>query len=173
MALTKLQKEKVIEDLKEKIAEQKSIVFVDFSGLNSKETFDLRDKLKKAGCLLKIAKKTLLRVALEKCKIPIWREVHKNIPGQLALVFGFKEGYESSKITYEFSKENKNLKILGGFLENNFKQVEEVIILAQLPTRPELLGSLIRSVTAPVSNFTNVLRGNLQNLVYLLSEIKK
>ena len=173
MALTRGQKQNIVEDLKEKIDKQKSIVFVDFSGINSKEIFELRGKLKKAGCLLKVAKKTLLKIAFGKYKIPFWKKMKENIPGQMALIFGFEEENESPKITYEFSKENKNLKILGGFFEDNFKGTEEVITLAKLPSRQELLGKLVGTISTPISNFANVLRGNLINLVFVLKEIKK
>ena len=171
MALTKIQKKKIIEDLKEKLSKQKSVVFVDFSGLNSKEIFDLRNKLKKADGLLKVAKKTLLEIAFKKSKIPIWEKI-KEIPGQLALILGFKEGYEFSKIAYEFSQENKNLKILGGFFENDLKDAEEVITLAKLPSREELLANLVGSIAAPISNFNNILKANIKGLIYIIKQIK-
>ena len=173
MALTREQKQNIIKDLEEKINKQKSIVFVDFSGINSKKIFELRDKLKKAGCLLKIAKKTLLKIAFGKCKIPFWQKMKESIPGQIALIFGFEEENESPKITYEFSKENESLKILGGFFEDGFRSNEEVIALAKLPGRQELLGRLTGTVSAPLSNFVDVLRGSLRNLVFVLKEIKK
>lgn len=172
MPLTRKQKQNAIEDLKEKINKQKSIVFVDFSGINSKQDFDLRGKLKKAGCLFKVVKKTLLKITFDKCKIPFCQKMKEDIPGQIALIFGFEEGNESPKITYEFSKKNKNLKILGGFFENNFKNAEEVIILAKLPSRQELLGKLTGTISAPLSNFVNVLRGNMKGLIYVLTKIK-
>ena len=65
MALTKEQKQKAVEDLKEKISQQKSIVFADFSKINSKDLFGLRRKLKESGCVLKIGKKTLIRIAFD------------------------------------------------------------------------------------------------------------
>jgi len=172
MPLTREQKQNAIEDLKEKINKQKSIVFVDFSGINSKQNFELRDKLKEAGCLFKVVKKTLLKIAFEKCKIPFWQKMKEDIPGQIALIFGFEEENESPKITYEFLKENKNLKILGGLFENNFKDTEEVITLAKLPSRQELLGKLTGTISAPISNFVSVLRGNIKGLITVLTKVK-
>jgi len=173
MALTKQQKQNAIEDLKDKISQQKSMVFIDFSGIDSKKTFELRDKLKKTGCLLKVTKKTLLKIAFDRCKIPFWQKMKENVPGQIALIFGFEEENESPKITYEFSKENKSLKILGGFFEDDFRSSEEVIAFAKLPGRQELLGRLTGTILAPLSNFADVLRGNLRNLVFVLKEINK
>ena len=87
MALNKDQKKKQLESLKEKIVNQKSIVFVDFSKVASDKMFTLRKKLKEEGCNLKIGKKTLIRVAFGQAGISFWNVMKKSIPGQLALVF--------------------------------------------------------------------------------------
>ena len=63
MALTKKQKTKQVDNIKEKISKQKSVIFVDFAKVPSKDLFSLRKALKDAGCNLKIAKKTLARIA--------------------------------------------------------------------------------------------------------------
>ena len=40
------------------------------------------------------------------------------------------------------------MKILGGVFENNFKEAEEIVALAQLPPKEELLAMLTGSVAA-------------------------
>ncbi len=114
MPLTKEQKQKQIKDLKEKISKQKSVIFVDFSKVNSKELFSLRKSLKEAGCLLKIGKKTLIRVAFGQSNISFWNKIKNNVPGQLALVFGVEDEIAPARISNQFSKTNENFKILGG-----------------------------------------------------------
>jgi len=170
MALTKEQKQKIVEELKENIAQQKSMVFVAVDGLKVNELFDLRKRLKAADCLLIVAKKTLLDIAFKERKVGIDPE---KLAGQLALVFGFKDQISPAKIPYNFSLENKNLKILGGFYENKLRDAEEIITLARIPSREELLARVVGSISAPVANFVNVLQGNIRNLFYVLSTIKK
>lgn len=175
MALTKEQKRKIIEALKEKIAKQKAMVFVDFTGLKVKDLSNLRKKLKgltKGGASnneIKVAKKTLLNLALKKT---LFEVELKKLQGEIAVVFGYKDELLPAKIVYQFSQENPNLKILGGFFENKFREAEEIIKLAQLPTKGELLERLLGSISAPISNLINVLQGNLRNLIYIISQIK-
>jgi len=88
------------------------------------------------------------------------------------LVFGYKDEISLTKIIYQFAEANPNLKILGGFLENQFRTAEEIITLAQLPTKEELLSGLVRSVSAPISNFINVLQGNIKGLIIVLAKAK-
>jgi len=167
--LTKVQKQKIIEELKEKIARQKAVIFVDFTGLKMKDIFDLRKKLKMVDSQLKIAKKTLAQIAFK--EMGLKTEI-KKLKGEIAFVFGLKDKISSAKTIFQFSQINPNLKILGGFLENKFVEAEKIIELAKLPTREELLARLVGSISAPISNFVNVLEANIKGLVYILSRIK-
>lgn len=170
MPFTKQQKEKIIEDLKEKIAKQKVLIFVDFTGLKVKDFSDLRKRLKAVGSEIKVAKKTLMGIVFKKAKL---ETETKKLPGEIALVFGYEDIISPAKTIFQFSQEGQNLKILGGFVENQFKEAEGIITLAQLPTREELLAKLVWSISAPVYNFVYALQYNLKGLMYLLSIIKK
>jgi len=65
-----------------------------------------------------------------------------------------------------------NLKILGGIFKNEFVEAEKIIELAKLPTREELLARLVGSISAPISNFINVLEANIKGLIYVLTKAK-
>lgn len=173
MALTKEQKQKVIKDLEAQIKKQKSIVFIDFSKVNSKDIFALRKKLKEAGCLLKVAKKTLLRIAFGDKNKDIWQNIDISAPNQLAAVFNIEDEISGFKTTEKFTKESENIKILGGVFEAKFINKEEAIALARIPSKKELLAKLVGSLSSPISGFVNVLQGNIKSLVYILSAIKK
>jgi large subunit ribosomal protein L10 len=168
MAKTKQQKEQTIKALKESLDKQKAIVFVDFAGLKVGEMFDLRKKLKAAKANIKVIKKTLINKVFKEKKLELDPSVLK---GEIAVAFGFGDEISPAKISYEFSRQNKNLKILCGFLENEFKTGEQVIELAQLPSREQLLARLVGSISAPASNFVRVLEGNIKGLVYTLNAI--
>jgi len=170
MALTKQQKQKVLEDLKDKIAKQKAMVLVGITGLKVKDITDLRKKLKATDGNLKVTKKTLIEKAFKENKLDFDKKDYKE---ELALVFGFKDEIIPAKTTYEFGQTNPNLKILGGFFENKFLEAEKVIELAQLPSKDQLLARLVGSISSPISNLVNVLQGNIKGLILVLSAIKK
>ena len=157
MALTKEQKTKQIDSIKAKVANQKSMVFVDFAKVPSKDMFALRKSLKEGGCNLKIAKKTLVRVAFGQSNISFWNKIKSSVPGQLALVFGIEDEIAPARIANAFAKTHENFKILGGIFENRFIDKERVLVLANIPTRSELLGRLVGSIYSPVSSFVRVL----------------
>ncbi len=169
MPLTKKQKEKIVEELKEKIDRQKAMVFVAIEGLKAADLFDLRKKLQETDCQLQVAKKTLTNVVFKEKKLEFDVE---RLEGQFALIFGFGDEISPAKTTYQFSKGNENLKILGGFFEGEFKNAEEIIALAKIPSKQELLAKVVGSISSPISGFINVLQGNIRNLVYIISQIK-
>lgn len=157
MALTKEQKTKQVKDIKEKISNQKSIVFVDFAKVPSQDMFALRRDLKKEGCNLKIAKKTLVRIAFGQSGIAFWDRIKSAIPGQLALVLGIEDEIAPARIANKFAKDHESFKILGGIFESKFADREKVLALANLPSRPELLGRLVGSIANPMASFVRVL----------------
>lgn len=169
MAVTKEKKQKIISDLKDKVARQKAIILVAISGLKVKDLSELKKRLKAVQAELKVAKKTLANLVFKEYKIDFHEEDFKE---ETAFIFGFKDEISPAKAAYQFGLSNDKLKILGGFIKNKLNSKEEMIALAQLPTRDELLTRLVGSIKAPVSNFVYALKYNLKGLTYLLTKIK-
>ena len=157
MALTREKKGKALESLKEKIAKQKSVIFADFSKVNSADLFKLRKELKENGCSLKVGKKTLIRIAFGQSRISFWSSIKKSIPGQFALVFGIDDEVAPARIANTFAKTNENFKILGGIFEGRFIDRERALVLANLPSRNELLSRMVGSLSSSTANFVRVL----------------
>ncbi len=172
MPLTREQKQKIADDLKEKITRQKAMVFAAIEGLKSGELFELRKELKEKDCLITIVKKTLADRAFKENKIDC--DI-KKMAGQLALIFGFKDELLPAKISYKFSqssgKRGKKLKILGGYFENSFVNAEVVADLAKIPSKEELLTRLVVGIKAPVANFVNVLRAPLKSYISVIRSL--
>jgi len=170
MPLTRNQKQNIITDLESKIEKQKSIVFMDFTGVKVKELAKLRENLKENGSEMKVAKKSLMEIALKNKNIEL---DSKKLDGEVAMVFGYEDEIAPSKAVYQFSKENQKAKILGGFLENKFYEMADVIKLAELPSKQQLLGMFLGTISAPATNLVGVLSGNMRKLVFALSQIKE
>ncbi|MFH1462287.1 MAG: 50S ribosomal protein L10 [bacterium] len=169
MALNKTQKKKILEDLRGKIARQKAIILVGISGLKVKDISELRKKLKGVEAGIQVVKKTLAELIFKENKLDFKKNQFKE---EIALVFGFKDEILPAKAVYQFSKENENLKILGGFIENKSEEAEKFIALAKLPAREELLARLVGSIGAPLSGLVSVLEGNIKGLIRVLAKVK-
>jgi len=179
MAKTKEQKEKMIKDLRVDLTGKKNIIFLDFKSLDTHKLFDLRNKLKESDCHLLVVKKNLLGKILEETVEEEFLARIKEIKSQLALVFSSGDGIDSTKICYQLSKENKNLKILGGAERNeginekyNILETEGILSLAQLPSKPELLFKFVYTLKSPLSGLVNIFRNNIKGLINVLANVK-
>jgi len=166
--LTRKQKKEIVKNLAKEIKLAKAVVFSDFKGLEVKDMASLRKELKENGADFKVVKKSLINIALKNAGVDL--DV-KKMEGQIAMSMSSEDEVVSAKVINKFSKENKNLKILGGLLGVKEIDAEEIKALAKLPGREELLAKLTGSLNSSLSGLVNVLRGNQRNLIQALKAI--
>ena len=168
---TKKQKEDLVKKLSEQLVKMKAAVFADYTGMSVAKLTELRRKLRVKDVELKVAKKTLIDIALKGAGIEAVDT--KKMVGQVAVIMGYSDEVAPAKTIYEFDKKGERIKILGGILEKNFIDAQGVLSLAKLPSRQELLAKAVGSIAASLTGMVNVLQGNLRGLVQVLSQIKK
>jgi len=168
--LTREQKTGIVAELRDRFARQRILIFTDIRSISVAKLTALRRELKKLGAELKVTKKTLLQRALEAVRIGIQP---KELDGEVAVIFGYEDQVSPAKAATKFTKENKTFKILAGVLAGRILQAGEVVALAKLPPREEILSQLARTLSAPIQNLAIVLQGSIRNLVVVLSKINK
>jgi len=170
MPKTKEQKKQIVDDLADKLAKFKSLVFTDYKGLTVAEASAIRKLAREQGAEYLVAKKTLIQLALDKAG---FKDIDvKNMTGNLALVVGFEDEVAPAKLAANFAKDHEALKLLGGIMENKFIDLAQVEALSKIPSKVELLAKLVGSLNSPISGFVNVLAGNLRGLLTVLNAIK-
>ncbi len=170
MAKTKQQKDQEVKDLTDKLAQAKAVVFASYQGLTVSQTEELRKALRQSGGELKMAKKNLLKIALQQKEIS--DTIVDDFLGNVTVAFGYQDEVAPARVVAKFGQTNGNMKIFGGLLENNFIDDSRVKALASLPSREELLAKFVGSINAPVSGLVNVFAGSLRSLLYALQAIK-
>jgi len=171
MPKTKQQKKEMLDHLVDKLNNSTSVVFVDYKGLKAAEIDELRQECRKEESEYCVAKKTLIKLAIDQNKIE--GVDPKEMAGNLAVVFGYGDEVAPAKTLKNFSKKYKAMKLLGGIVEGKYIDEKMVNNLADIPSRPELYAKLVGSLNSPISGFVNVLQGNLRNLVYALDAIRE
>lgn len=166
MAKTRAIKEASVSRLVDNLKSGRGIVFADFTGLLVKEMQEIRRELRKSGIYFEVVKKTLLKRGLAEAglkEVPV-----DKIIGSVSVAVSSEDEIVPAKTIVTFAKKFDKLKVLGGVLESNYVDDNKVKSLAQLPSKPELLGKLVGSINAPLSGFVNVLQGNIRGLVQVL-----
>lgn len=165
---TRNQKKEIVKNLTKEIKDSKAVVFSDYKGLTVKDMTAMRKELRSQGVDLRVVKKTLINIALKDAGIELDAE---KMEGQIALAISREDEVVAAKIIAKVAKANENLKIVSGILGKDILGKEEVLALAKLLSKEELLAKFVGTINAPVSGFVNVLAGNLRGLVNVLKAI--
>lgn len=170
MALSREKKQNILKDLTAKFSRAKAAILVDFNKLSVTKTMELRRLLKQAEAEYKVSKKTLMSRVLKSGE---YKGINlDNLKTQVGVVFSYDDPVPAASSIFKFSKANKALKILGGFIGANWQDKEKIVALAKLPSRKILLGQVVGTIAAPLSELMNVLQGNIRNLVNVLNNYK-
>jgi len=170
MPLTRQRKKEAVQELEQLIDSQKSMVFVNYRGLKAQEVFGLRQKLDEKQAKFKVVKKTLAKIAFKNKGIEFKKDQYDD---QFAIVFGYEDEVAPAKVLFESQKDLKTLEMLGGYLQKDYLDKNQILAFAQLPSRNELIGKLMYLLNYPMSGLVNVLSGNIKGLVYAINAISK
>lgn len=152
------QKEAAIKELAEQFKTDKLILLVDYRGINVEQVTKLRSDLRNTNSSYKVIKNNIVKRALN---LNGENGLDSLLEGPTAVVTSKEDYLEASKIIYKFSKDNDFYKIKGGIIDGKVMTAEEIITLAKLPSRQELLAKL-----------AGALLGNITKLAVALDQVK-
>ena len=143
-------KKLAVAEIKERFESAKSAVLVDYRGLSVGEVTELRSKFRQAGVEYKVYKNNLVKIAI---KDTPFEALSQDLTGPNAIAFGINDAVIPAKIIKDFAKGHKNLELKAGVVEGSYCNLEQMIQIADLPSKEVLIGRFLGSVKAPVSNF--------------------
>lgn len=147
MSITKQKKSEILKGLEEKIKKATVVVFVNFHGLAVGAEKELRKILRTIGAEYTVAKKTLIKKALEKSD---FGGELLNLEGEIAVVVSGKDPLEPIKTIATFAKKNQQIKLMAGVFENKYIDKETVVMLGNIPAREVLLAQIVNIINSPI-----------------------
>ena len=169
MPKTRVQKESEVREVADGLVAAKSVVMADLSPLKVSESTELRHKAKVEGVTVRAVKKTLFRLACKEAKIECEEGA---LGGSIMLLLGSEDEVAPARLVADLRKTHKELGIQGGLLESKWVSSQEVLALAKLPTKEQLIAQVVGTIRAPLSGLVGVMQGNLRSLVYALNAVK-
>lgn len=142
------QKEEEVSKLAEKFKSSNLVLLTDYRGITVDDVTNLRNSLRETTAEYKVIKNNIVRRALETNEVAGLEEA---LEGPTAVITTDGEYLDPLKAIYKFSKDNDYYKIKGGIVEGKVLSVEELITLAKLPSRQELLGMLAGGLLGTIS----------------------
>jgi large subunit ribosomal protein L10 len=165
MAISREKKERIVEDLAEKLSRSSALIMMDYRGLTNAELTQLRNKLRDEETRFHVVKNSLVKRAMEAAGLP-WDDAL--FDGPTAIGFCYEDVPGPAKILANFSSEGKTLLIRGGLLGDAVLDAAQISDLASLPSGEVLIAQVVARVSGPLYGLVSVLSAPLRDLVYVL-----
>jgi len=154
LAISRKQKEELIEQYKKWLKESDGLVLTHYHGLSVKAIGDLRRDIRETGGEFHIIKNTLAKRAFEESG----RECKEDVfIGPTALGVSYQNPTGLAKVIKDFSKEFGTIEIKSGYLADRLMTVEEIVALAALPSMEAMRAKLLSTILAPASQLVRTL----------------
>lgn len=151
------------------IFDSNGVYLFDYRGLKVSEMGALRNRIKALGADVKVVKNRLAIKYFEKEKMAVGRELFK---GTLAMAYSHEKFVETAKALVEFEKESKKIKIISGFIEKRLVSDKQIVEVAKLPGKEQLLAQLVFSIGMPLRRFGSALSSPLTHMLILMKNLQ-
>ncbi len=167
--MNKEQKKNYIAEITSQFENSEAVLVTQYQGLTMPQLDDLRAQMREHGIKFKITKNRITKLALEKTKC---KDLSNLFTGPTAVAFS-KDAIISARILSKFSKENENLKLIGGIMGKEVLDLAGVQNVANLPTLDEARAKIVGILVAPASKFVSILLARTEKMSILSSEISE
>ena len=167
--MNKEKKQNYIKEMTTQFDKSEAVIVAHYQGLTVKQLDDLRSQMRKHGIIFKITKNRITKLALEKTKC---KELSNLFTGPTAVALS-EDAITSAKILTKFSKDNKNLKILGGIMGSDILDVAGVQNVASLPSLDEARAKIVGILRSPAQKIASILLAPASKIAILALEKSK
>ena len=167
--MNKERKKTYIAEMTAQFEKSEAVLVTHYQGLSVKQLDDLRSKMREHGIKFQITKNRITKIALENSRC---KDIANLFTGPTAVALS-DDAISSAKILTKFSKDNKNLKILGGIMGKDILDVEGVQNVATLPTLEEARAKIVGILRSPAQKITSILLAPASKIAILALEKSK
>lgn len=145
----------IIEEIKSHFDGAAGAVLADYRGLTVAEDTELRKELREANVIYKVYKNTYIKRAIASSS---FEELNTYLEGPTALAISKSDATAPARILSKFAKKAPKLEIKCGVIEGTFYDNVNIKVIAEIPSRDELLSRLLGSMKSPITNMARVIK---------------
>ena len=166
--MNKTEKTEMVESLAGDLAKSSNAIVFAFAGLKVPEVTELRRQVRGTQSKYLVVKNTL---ALRATKGTALEAVAEHFKGATAVVYNRTSPVALAKVLTNFAKTNPNLVFKAAVIEGQPVAASEIKMIAELPSREELVSKLLFVMQSPMRRLVTVLNGPVRNLAGVMSQI--
>jgi len=163
------QKEALVEELGQIFTDSGVVVVSHYAGLTVAEMQDYRARMREVGGTVRVAKNKLAKIALDGTPCA---SIAGLLDGMTVLACS-EDPVAAAKVTQAYAKENDKLVILGGAMGETELDVAGVKAVAAMPSREELIASIVGCIAAPAANIAGSIGAPASNIASILETIEE
>ncbi len=167
--MDRAQKEKVVDELGQIFESSGVVVVAHYVGMTVAQMQDLRAKMREVGGSVRVAKNTLAKIALEGKPCASMGNL---LTGMTVLAYS-EDPVAAAKVADAYAKANDKFVILGGAMGETALDQAGVKAVAQMPSREELIASIVGCIGAPASNIAGVIGAPASNIAGILKTLEE
>ena len=164
--MNKEKKQTYIKNMTSELDKSDAVIVTHYQGLTVKQLDELRNRMREHGIQFKITKNRITKLALEKTKC---KDLSNLFTGPTAVAFG-EDAIMSARILSKFAKDNENLKLIGGMMDNEVLDQAAVLNVANLPTLDEARANIVGILSASASKLVSILLARSEKMSNLPEE---
>ena len=169
MKVDRAQKEAVVEELAQIFTDSGVVVVAHYTGLSVAQMTDFRSRMRNAGGSVRVAKNRLAKIALEGTPSA---SIGEYLQGQTLLAYS-EDPVAAAKVVEDYAKDNDKLVVLGGAMGETPLDREGVKSVAAMPSREELIATIVGMIGAPASSIAGAIGAPAANIASILSTIEE
>ena len=166
----------MVAGLRQELTDADFLIFFSFDKIKTAEITRFRKTVKKSGGQFRIAKNTLLGLAMDQSGLTECREMMQGPTGFISLAGNSEAGDEIDLVrkTVEFSRDKKGLFLIrGGSQGKTLVSPEQIDEIARVPGRAYLLARFCGNVVSPITGFLFTLKAVPQKFVLVLKQLSE
>jgi len=172
--MNRTEKLELANELREKFSKARVAIFADYKGLSASQADDLRKALRVQQAEVRVLKNNVARLVTKEGKFGQQaKDLMDSVVGPTLVAFAFGDPAATAKVIHKFAQDNEALKLKDSLMGQKRIDASGVEELAKLPSKEVLLGKLLGTMNAPITNFVGVLAAVPRGLVTVLAAIEK
>lgn len=164
-------KVEVVSEIKELLNSSSAVYLVDYSGITVDQINNIRREFLKEEVKYKVFKNTLFKKAAE--EIGGYENFDNLLVGMTGFIFTGENFVAPAKIIKKFNKDINKLAFKGCYFDGTFYDGSQLETLASMPTKEEIMASIVGSIAAPASGIVGAINAVMRDVVSLIDEISK
>jgi large subunit ribosomal protein L10 len=159
-------KNQFVDEIRDRFNAAPMVILTDFKGSTVAQMNQLRRACEESDVYIRVVKNTLCRRAVAGTHL---EPLSEHFRGNIAVLFAGEDPIGTAKLFKDQAKSNKNLVVRAGFFEGDVLDEKGVKLVAELPSKEELLSTLLATIEEGPRQVMRVIQGPPRDFLYILN----